>query len=848
MEPLPIDAVLGDLEAAVQRSGVAVLKAATGAGKTTRVPPRLWRGRVDEKVVVVEPRRLAARAAAARVADERGWDLGATVGYRIRGDDRSSRATGVLFVTEGVLLEWLQRDPFLEKVGLLIFDEFHERSVASDLALSMAQHVRGTVRNDLGIVVMSATLESAAVAHFLDGAAVIESEGRMHPVEVSYLRRADDRPLDVRVARAVVGELAEHPTGDVLVFLPGVGEIRRVDERVREEVEAAGAEVHHLYGDLPLERQRAALSASAAGRRRVILCTNVAETSVTVEGVEVVIDAGLERRLEADPATGFDRLELRRISKSSAQQRAGRAGRVGPGRCLRLWTESEQSQLQETTVPEVRRVSVAGPLLRLVDWGEGSPLEFPWFEPPDPGRGAAALSLLRDLRLVAERRDGRLRSTADGEAVVRLGLAPRLGRLFLECRARGLAEEGARLVALLDGPDLLRRQGPDWEAPRGDSDALERLRALDGEGHAARRVRGGRRREVLQEAQRILRRLGRVEDLPAPPSDTNLREELSRALLAAYPDRVGRSRETGGPGRGDGRAVLVGGRGARLARSSVVRGAELFVALDLGRASASAGEGAPREPLIFLASEIEEAWLVDEMREERRIELDPETGRPRAFVREVWRDLVLRTREEAPSREEAAEALVAAAAREPERALDLSESALQLLARLESVRLWRPELDLPPADDLLRMILPAACAGCRTLDDLRRAPLTPHLESGLSWPQRRALDELAPSSVDLPNGTTCRLTYSRGGEDPVLAAQIQRLFGVVDTPRVDGGRRAVLLHLLAPSGRPQQITSDLAGFWSGSYALVRKEMAGRYPKHPWPEDPAHAAPPTRRRR
>ncbi|MEM9408249.1 MAG: helicase-related protein, partial [Acidobacteriota bacterium] len=399
MQPLPIEEVLPSLRDALSSSGAAVLKAPTGAGKTTRVAPALL-DEVEGQVVVVEPRRVAARAAASRVAEEQGWRLGSEVGYRMRFEDRSSASTRVLFVTEGVLLGWLYRDPFLEGVGAVLFDEFHERSLAIDLGLAMTQRVRSTVREDLWLIAMSATLEVAALAARLGDCPTVESEGRLFPVEIEYLKRPDERPVATRVAAAVRRILTREQRGDVLAFLPGVAEIRRV----RGELEGLNAEVHELYGDLPMERQSAALRSGA--NRRVVLATNVAETSVTVQGVTWVVDSGLERRLELDPATGFDRLELRAISRSSAAQRAGRAGRLAAGHCLRLWTASEESQRLASTPPEVRRADLSGALLGLVAWGERQPLDFPWVESPDPGRAIQALGILERLRLLERDGDG----------------------------------------------------------------------------------------------------------------------------------------------------------------------------------------------------------------------------------------------------------------------------------------------------------------------------------------------------------------------------------------------------------------------------------------------------------
>ncbi|MEM6701586.1 MAG: ATP-dependent helicase HrpB [Acidobacteriota bacterium] len=845
MQPLPIEEVLPSLLDALSSFGAAVLKAPTGAGKTTRVAPALL-DEVEGQVVVVEPRRVAARAAASRVAEEQGWRLGSEVGYRMRFEDRSSASTRVLFVTEGVLLGWLYRDPFLEGVGAVLFDEFHERSLAIDLGLAMTQRVRSTVREDLWLIAMSATLEVAALAARLGDCPTVESEGRLFPVEIEYLKRPDERPVATRVAAAVRRILTRERRGDVLAFLPGVAEIRRV----RGELEGLNAEVHELYGDLPMERQSAALRSGA--NRRVVLATNVAETSVTVEGVTWVVDSGLERRLELDPATGFDRLELRAISRSSAAQRAGRAGRLAAGHCLRLWTASEESQRLASTPPEVRRADLSGALLGLVAWGERQPLDFPWVESPDPGRAIQALGILERLRLLERDGDGWV-ATAEGVAATRLGCAPRLARLLLTGRSLGVLERASLAAGLLQERDVFRRQDrggqdPEWQAPPGRSDLDERIRALEElqRGRAPRSLVVARARRVVDVARRLAARA--AEEAPEPAEAAADEDEaLSRALLAAFPDRVAKRRPSGDTSR----ALMVGGQGVRLARSSVVR-APLFLALDVGRASASVGAaGSPREPLVFLATSLEESWLpAADVVEERVVGWDASAERPTAQRQRRFLDLVLDRVDAVPTPEETEAALVAAARSEPETYLDFSEGRVQqLLARVNKLASWRPELGLPDLREELLVSLPLFVRGKRSAADLRALDLHALLLGLLDWNLRQTLDELAPEAIDLENGRRARITYTaRVDEDPILALQIQFLFGVRQTPTVDGGRRPVLLHLLAPSQRAQQVTSDLAGFWAGSYALVKKDLAGRYPKHSWPDDPANAEPPRRRRR
>jgi ATP-dependent helicase HrpB len=829
--PLPIDDVVPDLLAAVAGRGVAVLRAPPGAGKTTRVPPALAGARSGGKVVVLEPRRVAARAAARRVAEERGWTLGREVGWWIRFERRFGDATRVVFVTEGLLLRWLQRDPFLAGVDALVFDEFHERALAADLSLALARQVRAGARPDLALVAMSATLDVAPLAGFLGGAPVVASEGRLHPVETRLLERADDRPLELRAAHATRRALAE-TEGDVLVFLPGLAEIRRTEEALAPLSRERGVDLLPLHGDLAIETQDAALRRGA--RRRVVLSTNVAETSITVEGVRAVVDCGLARQLRFDPATGLDRLETVRIARASAEQRAGRAGREGPGLCLRLWTAADDLALRPFESPEVRRVDLAGSVLELAAWGERDFERFAWFEAPEPARLERAVGALRDLGALDE---GGI--TALGRRLSRLPLPPRLGRLVLEGERLGVAADAALAAALLGDRDPFRSERR-IHRPGSRSDLADRLEALDPRRH---RAVFAARNQILS----LLRTKTSTDPTPfnsepLPLSSSSTEESLLRAVAAAYLDRLCRRREPGSD-----RGVMVGGRGVRLARESAVRDAELFVAveLDAGRA----GERA--EALVRVASAAELGWLPAELVRSGR-ELAWDEARERVVARAVTRfeDLVLDQREiPIDDPEAAARRLAEQAAESPARALALEEPELVALrGRLRFLARARPELALPEPDEgLLSALLPDLCRGLRSFDELRRAPLARALAESLSWRQRKALDEDAPERLEVPSGSRVRLDYS----DPVrpfLAARIQELFGLAATPRLAGGRVPVLLHLLAPNGRPQQVTHDLASFWANTYPEVRRELAGRYPKHAWPDDPAAARPERRPRR
>jgi len=887
----------------------AVLVAPPGSGKTTLVPPALRAAGAGggQRIVMLEPRRIAARAAARRIAEQGGWRLGAEVGYQVRFERRASAATGILVVTEGILVQMLQADPFLEGVGVLIFDEFHERSLAADLSLAMARRVQREVRPDLALIAMSATLDPGPLAAFLGGCPVIAAEGRRHPVEIVYLdeRRAaptptaGERSCSSLVADGVRRALAA-TAGDVLAFLPGVGEILRTADALADLAARHDLAVLPLYGDLPAERQDEVLR--PADRRRVVLATNVAESSITVEGVTAVVDSGLARRLRYDPAAGIDRLELARISRAAADQRAGRAGRQGPGLCLRLWPAREQAARPAHETPEIARVDLAGPALQLLAWGETDLAAFGWFEAPAAESLAAALRLLARLGALHEGSEGGAGLTRLGRRMARLPVHPRLGRLLLEGERLGAPRDAALLAALLAERDPFvrpprRRAAPGRPGERpapaahvSRSDLLDRLDALqrwetagEREGPGARRPgergpgarRPGERgtgerhagtgdpgslnpaaaRFVLRARDQLAELAGRERalaaagtsagagagaDLPGTPAARDAAEArddaLLRSLLAAYPDRLARRRAAHDP-----RALMVGGRGVRLAEQSAVTAAELFLCVEI-----APGSGGPQaEDLVTLASEVAPAWLpADHLRVAVETAFDPGRERVAAWRRTRYEDLLLDEREVPPADPESVAALLAAAAaaRLPA-ALPLDEPEVAaFLARARCLADWLPELALPRLDDeAIAALLPQLARGRRSFAELRRAPLLEQLRGALTHAQLAALDREAPERLAVPSGSRIRLVYEVG-KPPVLAARIQELFGLAETPRIAAGRVPVLLHLLAPNQRPQQVTADLRSFWENTYPQVRRELQGRYPRHAWPQDPWNALP------
>ena len=761
-EPLPIDAHVGSVREALRTARAAVLVAPPGSGKTTRVPPAL----VDlGPVFLLQPRRVAARSIARRIALEQGLTLGEEVGFQVRFEKRFSKHTRLLVATEGVLTRRLQSDPLLSGFRTIVLDEFHERSLHADLALAFARQA-WRARSDLRLLVMSATLDAGPVARYLDECPVIEVAGRPHPIEIRYEPRTSLRDA-VRTVLARSG-------GHVLCFLPGAPEIRRAQDELGA---LAGVRVLPLYGTLRSEAQDEALAPCTD--RKLILATNVAETSLTVEGVTDVIDTGQHKLLRYDPSRGLDRLELERIPADSAEQRAGRAGRTGPGRVLRLWDEC--FRLRPRREPEIERVDLASPVLDVLAWG-GEPRSFEWFEVPPAEALAAAVALLERLGAC---KHGRL--TPGGASMQRLPVHPRLARVLLA--AGGGPRAAAACAVLAEG----FRPAVKGDTPTTDSDVLS---AADRLCDAPLGVRA---------AARELEAL-----VPAAAGSDPGDEGLLQALVAGFPDRVARRREPGSS-----RVVLSSGGGALLARESGVREGELLLALEVTGGVA----GAAKEPLVRVASRAERTWLAD-VKTEIVHRFDEASGSVRAVALDAYDRLVLAERPVPPDPEVAASLLAEAVERR-----GLGEAGERLRRRL---RLAGLEADLHAA-------VIGACRGRTSLPSLDEP------ERWLDATTRGRLDRLAPERLLLPSGRTAAVDYREDGS-VFAAAKLQELFGLAETPRIGPRREPVVFELLAPNGRPVQTTRDLRGFWERTYPEVRKELRGRYPKHPWPENPWSAEP------
>lgn len=841
--PLPIDAHLAEVCDVLRARPAIVLRSPTGSGKTTRVPVALEAAGFGP-VVLVEPRRVAARAAARRMASERGERVGESVGHHVRFDRKVSARTRITAVTEGLFLRQLLGDPFLEGVGCVVFDEFHERHLDGDLALSLVRQVQREARADLRVVILSATIEPEPLERFLD-AGVVDVPGSLFPIAVEHQEPVGRERLEeqvvrgVRRARAWIAEQGADVGRDVLVFLPGKGEIARCE---RALTKLGIGEVVPLHGELDAKAQDRALAPGASAR--VILATNVAESSITIDGLGAVVDSGWMRLMRLDERVGFDRLELTRISRPSMLQRTGRAGRTGPGLNVRLWSRRDEHDFLAGIEPEVRRVELSGALLRLADFGESDPRQFGWFEAPPPARVDGGLELLTRLGAY----DSGL--TELGRALAQLPLAPRLGGLLVAGARWGVLDRAALAAAILSERDVFARPLAEMEAHRvHESDVLERIEMVEGAPGFAQPPRWASA-ELERVARQLVRQAGelrtaRAHDRIGIDDD----EALLHALFDAFPDRVARVRPGVDRGAGDApRALLVNGRGVVLGDECRVRAAELILALEV----APAPRGG-REDVVRQASVVRREWL-GPLTEEVSCEVDEATGRVLATRALVWRGLVVEERAGALDPSElrvAREAALARYARQrPERAFDLaSERPAALRERVAFARAQGAAVPAFDAEAFAREHLASLVSGCGSLSDLRAIDLGARFLERLDYPARTALDAQAPERLRLPCGDTAALRYDpeRG---PVVAARIQQLFGWQATPTIGRARVPVLLELCAPNGRPQQITSDLAGFWSGSYALVRKDLRGRYPKHPWPEDPASAPPiaPRRRRR
>ena len=831
--PLPIDSALPELTAALRTGSAAVLVAPPGAGKTTRVPLVLaqeaWAK--NRKLIVLEPRRLAARAAAARMAATLGEAVGETVGYRVRFGSKVSRATRIEVVTEGVFTRMVLDDPSLDGVAALLFDEFHERSLDADLGLAVARDVQQGLREDLKLLVMSATIDGARVAKLLGEAPVIASEGRAFPVETRYLGRDLRAPIERQVADAALRALRADP-GSLLVFLPGAAEIRRTEALLREGITDPAVDVVALFGALEAEVQDRAIAPALPGRRKIVLATSIAETSLTIEGVRIVIDCGLSRVPRYEPDVGLTRLETVRVSRASADQRRGRAGRTEPGICYRLWDEPQTASLQAANTPEILAADLSGFVLDLAHWGVADPSSLAFLDPPPRGAVAEAKALLADLRAID--REGRI--TAEGRLLRQLPLPPRLARMVVDAAGAGAAGLAAEIAVVLTERGL----------GGNDVDLSHRLDTL--------------RRDRSRRAQDARAMAKRWADSVASSSSREAGLSIGALLALAYPDRIARSRGAGGA------FLLANGRGANvdpaapLARERYLAVAEIAGSAAQGRVMLAAALSLP---------EIE-AHFSDRIESSEELAFDPATASLRARrLRRLGAIALAEQPMKIVTSDETARLLAEGIARLGIARLPWSKvhrqwrDRVNFLRRATDLGLTRDRQSIAPksakadlggdewpdlsdgalaataAEWLAPVLLPKTALADISADDLDTA-----LSAMLPWALRRRLDAEAPTHFSAPSGSSVPIDYA-AEEGPKLAIRVQELFGLDRHPAIAGGRVPLVVELLSPAHRPVQVTRDLPGFWRGSYAAVKAEMKGRYPRHPWPDNPL-AAPPTRR--
>jgi ATP-dependent helicase HrpB len=807
---LPVLEILPSLRTALESHRLVILTAPPGAGKSTFVPLELLRESWLENsgIVMLQPRRLAARAVASRMAAQLSEAVGRTVGYQVRLERKISKDTRLEVVTEGILTRRLQSDPTLEGVGLVIFDEFHERGLHADTALALIREVQAALCEDLRVLIMSATLDAENLSRDLGDAPVISSAGRAFPVEIKYAPR--DPEDAIRTVVSAVRRALEDHAGDVLVFLPGAAEINRV-ERMLDDLQDIS--IRPLYGDLPLEAQQAAIMSEPT--RRVVLATNIAETSLTIEGVRVVIDSGLARASRFDQGSGFTKLETVRITRDSADQRAGRAGRVAPGVCYRLWSESTHAGMIAQRNPEMLEADLAPFALELAAWGS-SEADLQWVTPPPATAMKQARGLLTNLNALEPNQTvGKI--TPHGRAIHALGTHPRLAHLLLEGKRLGFAALACDLAALLEERDPLPRDA--------GADAMLRLEAL-----RSWRMNQGSSGANTNALKRIDQLAASYRSKLEVPANQGLLEPLTvgRLIALAYPERIAQQR-TGARER----YKLASGRGVKLPPQDVLSNDPWLAVAHL---DAGSDEGR-----VWLAAPIDPRDVQTESRDV--IAWDARTGTLTAQREQRIGELVLETKPLANIPEETrARALCEAIRREGLEVLPWTDHTRQIQARAAALRIWRPNDDLPDLSEIaltetLENWLAPFLTGIRKRDDFAKLDLETALKSALTYQQAQRLETLAPSKMHVPSGSNIKLEYAADGGTPVLAVRLQEVFGLLETPTVNDGQTRVLLHLLSPAYRPVQVTQDLRSFWQNTYPNVRKELGRRYPKHSWPEDP-----------
>ncbi|MBD0787466.1 ATP-dependent helicase HrpB [Vibrio sp. Y2-5] len=823
MSQLPILAVIPDLLAGVEHSPQLILKAAPGTGKSTYFPLALLKsGLVDGKIIMLEPRRLAARNIARYLSQQLGESVGKTVGYRVRGETKVSSDTRLEVVTEGIMTRMIQNDPELDGIGALIFDEFHERSIHADTALALSLEVQSVLRDDLKIIVMSATLDQAALQQLLPLAEYVESQGRGYPIDVRYQPIGVNEPLVPAMAKQI-RTLMLNQQGSLLAFLPGAASITALADQLGDL--PSDVDVCPIYGQMSFAEQQKAISSAPEGKRKVVLATNIAETSLTIEGIRMVVDSGLERVARFDLKTGITRLEQVRIAQSSADQRAGRAGRLEAGICVRLYSEAQFNQQPKVSTPEILQSDLAPLMLELAQWGVKNANELQWLDLPPTSAMNQASSLLQSLGLM----DKQNQLTAMGKEAHRLGVEPRIAAMLLTVEDKNLAllNSAVALAALLEEPE---RQVLDLQ-------------------HSLHRWQQGnhpKSKQMTQRANTLANKLDAAFSLNRVESSL-----LPLVACLAFPDRIAQKRS-----QGYGQFLLANGHGAFIDESQPLAGSDYVIALDLMRSLGSSNQ-ISQSSRIFCALDMDIEALESQFgflfATSEQVDWDEKAGRLVAEERCCLGDVVVRRRTlPEPDKQKMTQALLNYVERKGLSVLNWSEDTVQWLERVRCGIEWLDDEEWPAMDDAsllneLREWLEPYLIGITSVKALQKVPLIEALNARLGWPLNQQLDEWLPVTHVLPTGTHKKIRY-QCGKEPVLSVRMQEVFGEKTSPVIAKGRQAIVMELLSPAQRPLQVTRDLAGFWAGAYKEVQKEMKGRYPKHVWPDDPANHVATTKTKR
>ncbi len=811
-EPLPIQEIIPELKQKLSEHNTIILQAPPGAGKSTVLPLELlnepWLK--GKKIIMLEPRRLAARSVASRMAFLLDQSVGETIGYRVRFENKIGKQTQLEVVTEGILTRMLQQDNSLEGTGLVIFDEFHERSLHADLALALCREIQQVLREDLKIIIMSATLDGQQLSSLLDNAPILTSKGRQYPISYHYFPEENTTPLPIQMARAIRKALSKEE-GDVLAFLPGAGEIVRTQELLEKEI--SGISIHPLYGDLPQQKQQEAILPHPHGSRKVVLATSIAETSLTIEGIKIVVDSGTARVPRFDLRSGLTKLETIRVTKDAADQRAGRAGRLGPGICYRLWSEGAHQHLIAQRTPEILEADLAPTMLELANWGVHDIRSLTWLTPPSTGSVSQAKELL--IQLEALEND---RITSRGKEMLRLPTHPRIAHLLLEGEAHGLLSIATDVAAVLEERDPLPK-----EAGANIATRIEVLRKWRNKEYV------NADRGVLERIERLAQAWRKTIKAALDNTPPNY-EQVGKLIAAAYPERIARQRENDPQ-----RFRLANGRVVKISdHDPLVHEPWLAVAhLDAGH----------NEGKIYLAAPLNPKDVLHLAYKKEIVNWDAQKGiliaRTEKRIGEI---IVESTPLEKIPEDERSKILCDVVRKEGLNLFKWSEDLLQWQARIMNLTAWRPNEEWPRvAPDYLinypEEWLAPHLSAVRKRDDFQKLDLTSILTGTLSWDMSQRIEALAPEKLKVPSGSEIKLLYFADGSTPVLAVRLQEMFGLLETPTINEGRNSIVLHLLSPGYKPVQVTQDLKSFWKNTYPEVRKELRVRYQKHHWPEDP-----------